>query len=326
MGMLENGKWIDDEQRRNDAKGAFVRPDSAFRGAITRDGASGFAAERGRYHLFVAHSCPWAQRTVIVRRLKKLEDLISLSYAGGQRTQGWAYSQGIDELQPEGGVLPLHRVYTASSPNYTGRVTVPVLWDRKRRTIVNNESSEIIRMLNSEFGQWAGDSPDLYPPALRSSVDEINAYVYERVNNGVYRCGFAKSQPAYEEAFARLFEALDALEQRLAAQRFLAGGQLSEADVRLFTTLVRFDAVYHYLFKCNLRRLEDYPNLSQYLRDLYQRRGFGDTVDIERIKREYYSNARVNPTGIVPLGPILDFSRAHDRGRFAHSLAVPGAS
>jgi putative glutathione S-transferase len=317
MGMLVEGKWTDDDARRRvDEKGAFVRPDSVFRGRIARDGAAEFPPEPGRYHLFVALSCPWAHRTLIVRKLKKLDGLISFTAADGPRTQGWSYSRGLDELQPRDGLLQLHQIYTAASPRYTGRVTVPALWDRKRHTIVNNESSEIIRMLNTEFERWADNSVDLYPEALRKDIDEINTLVYERVNNGVYRCGFAKSQQAYEEAFQRLFEALDVLETRLSKQRFLVGDRVTEADVRLFATLVRFDAVYHYLFKCNLRRVEDYPNLSNYLRDLYQRPGFGETVDMADIKGGYYSNPTVNPTGIVPVGPVLDFSRAHDRGRF----------
>jgi putative glutathione S-transferase len=319
MGMLVDGQWVeDDSRRRNDEKGAFVRPNSVFRDRITREGASGFPAEANRYHLFVAPSCPWAHRTLIVRRLKKLEDLISVSYADGPRTQGWSYTSGIDELQPRGGLLQLHEVYSAASPRCTGRVTVPALWDRRRHTVVNNESSEIIRMLNAEFEPWADNSIDLYPEDLRRDIDEINAFVYERVNNGVYRCGFARSQAAYEEAFRRLFEALDVLEERLSTQRFLVGSALTEADVRLFPTLVRFDAVYHYLFKCNLRRLEDYQSLSNYLRDLYQRRGFGDTVDVDRVKQGYYVMPAVNPSGIVPIGPMLDFSRPHDRARFAH--------
>ena len=317
MGMLVEGKWVgDDARQRNDAKGAFVRPDSSFRHRITRNGSSGFPAEPGRYHLFVAPSCPWAHRTLIVRRFKHLEDVISVSSAEGPRTEGWSYSSGIDSLQPRNGLLWLHEVYSAAFPGYTGRVTVPTLWDRKRRTIVNNESSEILRMLNSEFGEGSGEPADLYPEPLRAEIDRINAFVYERVNNGVYRCGFAKSQAAYEEAFTRLFGALDDLDRRLAGQRFLAGSALTEADVRLFPTLVRFDAVYHGLFKCNLRRLEDYPNLSNYLRDLYSRRGFGDTVDISLVKQGYYAIEQVNPSGIVPVGPVLDFSRPHDRGRF----------
>jgi putative glutathione S-transferase len=318
MGMMIDGHWLDDDaKQRADAKGAFVRPPAFFRERITRNGASGFAAEANRYHLFVAPSCPWAHRTLIVRRLKNLDSVISVSMADGPRNRGWSYSSGIDELQPRDGLLHLYEVYAAASPQYTGRVTVPALWDRRRRTIVNNESAEIIRMLNAEFPSWAGDSPELYPEPLRAEIDDVNAFVYERVNNGVYRCGFARSQGAYEEAFGRLFEALDVLEERLGKQRFLVGSRLTESDVRLFPTLVRFDAVYHYLFKCNLRRLEDYPNLSNYLRDLYQRRAFGDTIDIDRAKAEYYANREVNPNGIVPLGPHLDFARAHDRDRFA---------
>jgi putative glutathione S-transferase len=316
MGQLVEGKWTNQDLRRVDAKGAFVRPDSVFRDWVKDAAGSPFPAEKGRYHLFAAKNCPWAHRTEIVRRMKKLEDVISVTYADMPRTEGWAYSVGIDELQPKEGVLRLHEVYTAAKADYTGRVTVPTLWDRKQHTVVNNESSEIIRMLNTEFSQWGDSSLDLYPEKLRADIDEINAYVYERVNNGAYRCGFAKSQEAYEAAFGRLFEGLDALEKRLSTQRFLVGKALTEADVRLYTTLVRFDAAYHGLFKCNLRRIEDYPNLSNYLRDLYQRPGFGDTTDIDAIKRGYYSNRDINPTGIVPVGPEQDFTRAHDRNRF----------
>ena len=316
MGQLVEGKWADQDLRRIDTKGAFVRPDSVFREWVKDSSSAPFPAEKSRYHLFVAKNCPWAHRTEIVRRMKKLEDVISVTYADMPRTEGWAYSVGIDELQPSHGVLRLHQVYTAAKSDYTGRVTVPTLWDRQRHTVVNNESSEIIRMLNAEFSQWGDNSVDLYPELLRKDIDEVNAYVYERVNNGAYRCGFAKSQEAYETAFNRLFEAFDILEKRLSTQRFLVGGKLTEADVRLYTTLVRFDAAYHGLFKCNLRRIEDYPNLSNYLRDLYQRPGFGDTTDIDAIKRGYYSNRDINPTGIVPVGPAQDFTRAHDRGRF----------
>jgi putative glutathione S-transferase len=316
MGQLVEGKWTSEDLRRIDAKGAFVRPDSVFRDRVRDAADAPFPAEKNRYHLFVAKNCPWAHRTEIVRRMKKLEEVISVTYADMPRTEGWAYSMGIDELQPVDGVLRLHQVYTAAKPDYTGRATVPTLWDRKHHTVVNNESSEIIRMLNSEFSRWADNALDLYPEALRTDIDAINAYVYERVNNGAYRCGFAKSQQAYEEAFRRLFDALDALEERLSARRFLVGNLVTEADVRLYTTLVRFDAAYHGLFKCNLRRIEDYPNLSNYLRDLYQRLGFGDTTDIDAIKRGYYANRDINPTGIVPIGPALDFNRPHDRGRF----------
>ncbi len=316
MGQLVEGKWTDEDLRRVDAKGAFVRPDSVFRDWVKDSPEAPFGAEKSRYHLFVAKNCPWAHRTEIVRRMKKLEDVITVTYADMPRLQGWAYSKGIDELQPTDGVLHLHEVYTAAKSDYTGRITVPTLWDRNKHMVVNNESSEIIRMLNSEFSRWGDSSLDLYPEALRKDIDEINTYVYERVNNGTYRCGFAKSQEAYEEAFWRLFEALDTLEKRLSGQRFLVGSQLTEADVRLYTTLVRFDAAYHGNFKCNLRRIEDYPNLANYLRDLYQRPGFGDTTDIDGVKRGYYSNRELNPNGIVPAGPALDFNRPHDRARF----------
>ncbi|MCC6473794.1 MAG: glutathione S-transferase family protein [Burkholderiales bacterium] len=317
MGMMVEGKWVDDDAKyRIDARGAFVRPDSRFRSVVTRDGSSGFRAEPGRYHLFVAHNCPWAHRALIARALKRLEDVVSLTSADLPRRQSWTYSVGLDDMKPTDGAFQLHQLYAAAAPDYTGRVTVPTLWDRQRRTIVNNESSEIIRMLDTEFAQWADNGIDLYPEPLRPQIDEINAYVYQHVNNGVYRCGFARSQQAYEEAFARVFEALDTLEARLSKQRYLVGNTFTEADLRLYPTLVRFDAVYHYLFKCNLRRLEDYPNLSNYVRDLYSRPAFRDTTDIDRIKRGYYANQAVNPAGIVPLGPVLDFSRAHDRDRF----------
>jgi putative glutathione S-transferase len=317
--MLVEGRWIDDDAKyRADAAGGFVRPESAFRSRVTRDGSSGFPAEAGRYHLFVAPNCPWAHRTMIVRRMKGLEDAISVSQSDGPRIHSWTFSKGIDDIQPKDGLLELYEVYTAAVPDYTGRVTVPTLWDRRKKTVVNNESSEIIRMLNVEFTgvQSGGLDIDLYPEPLRAEIDEINAFVYERVNNGVYRCGFAKSQAAYEAAFKRLFDALDVLEARLSTQRFLVGNRLTEADVRLFPTLVRFDAVYHYLFKCNLRKVADYPNLSNYTCDLFARRGFGDTVDIGLIKAGYYANATVNPTGIVPLGPVVSFTGPHDRDRF----------
>lgn len=318
MGMLVEGRWIDDDAKyRADAAGGFVRPESAFRDRVARDGSSEFPAEASRYHLFVAPNCPWAHRTMIVRRFKGLDEVISVTQSDGPRVRSWSFTQGVDELQPKDGLLELYDVYTAAVPDYTGRVTVPTLWDRKKKTVVNNESAEIIRLLNTEFADFSDNPFDLYPEALRPQIDEINRLVYERVNNGVYRCGFAKSQAAYEEAFKRLFDALDTLEERLSKQRFLVGNRLTEADVRLFPTLVRFDAVYHYLFKCNLRKISDYPNLSAYTRDLFARRGFGDTVDIGLIKKGYYANPSVNPTGIVPVGPVVDFSSSHDRDRFS---------
>jgi putative glutathione S-transferase len=254
---------------------------------------------------------------MIVRRMKGLESAISVTQSDGPRTRSWSFTRGIDALQPTNGLLELYEVYQAADPKYTGRVTVPTLWDRKKKAIVNNESAEIIRMLNTEFADLSDNPFDLYPAPLRAQIDEINAYVYERINNGVYRCGFAKSQGAYEEAFARLFEALDVIEERLSKQRFLVGNRLTEADVRLFPTLVRFDAVYHYLFKCNLKKIADYPNLTNYTRDLFARKGFGDTVDIGLIKKGYYTGSvQVNPTQIVAVGPVVDFSAGHDRGRF----------
>jgi len=316
MGMLVEGRWTEVDPPRAASDGTFVRPASTFRDTVTADGSNGFRAEPGRYHLFLAPSCPWAHRTAIVRALKGLETVISMTQADLPRSEGWAGSQGLDDLQPRDGVFRFHQVYTAARADFTGRVTVPILWDRQRRTIVNNESSEIIRILNSAFDAWGDAAVDLYPAALRGEIDALNAVIYEKVNNGVYRCGFARSQQAYETACRALFATLDELERRLAAARYLVGQRLTEADVRLFVTLVRFDAVYHGHFKCNLRRIEDYPNLSGYLRDLYQRRGFRDTVDLEAIKRGYYAGQpQVNPTGIVPIGPLLDFDRPHGRER-----------
>jgi len=314
MGMLVEGKWLeDDEARRTNADGSFVRPASAFRGRVGVEAGAPFPAQAGRYHLFIARSCPWAHRTAIARRLKGLDAAVGLSYADLPRMQGWTADTGIDDLQPEDGLFFLHRLYTAAQPDYTGRVTVPVLWDRHTRGIVNNESAEIIRIFNSGFGALANDI-DLYPATLRAQIDEVNEFVYEHVNNGVYRSGFARTQEAYDAACRKVFAGLDRLEERLARERYLVGNRLTEADVRLFPTLVRFDAVYYSHFKCNLARLEDYPQLSGYLRDLYARPGFGDTVDLEAIKRGYYTGQRnVNPTGVVPLGPRLDFSRPHGR-------------
>ena len=315
MGMLVEGRWTDEDLWRQSKDGSFVRPSSSFRAAVSRAPGAEFPAAAGRYHLFVAPSCPWAHRTALVRRIKGLDEIVSLSYADLPKQQGWAFSQGLDALQPVDGVLHAHRIYAAAQPGYTGRVTVPVLWDRQRRAIVNNESSEIIRMLNSEFADLGAADIDLYPEPLRAEIDALNARIYDNVNNGVYRCGFAKSQEAYEAACRALFAMLDELEARLARARYLVGNRLTEADVRLYPTLVRFDAAYYSHFKCNLRRLEDYPALSGYLRDLHQRPAFGPTVDIAAIKRGYYGGQpQLNPSGIVPLGPELDFSRPHGRG------------
>ena len=318
MGMLVDGVWHDDDPLPADRGGAFARPDSIFRDQVSRDGSSGFKAEAGRYQLVTAPSCPWAHRTVLMRKLKRLEGAIPLLESDLPKGEGWAYSHGFDDHVPRNGAFHVHQVYTAVRPDYTGRATVPVLWDRKARTIVNNESSEIIRMLNSAFDEFGDASLDLYPSAFRREIDVINAFVYDAVNNGVYRCGLAKSQAAYEEAFEKLFAALDELERRLGRQHWLVGNRFTEADLRLFPTLVRFDTVYYVLFKCNRRRIVDYPNLSNYTREIYQMPGVAETVDITKIKLGYYGGMRhLNPRSILPLGPELDFTAPHDRGRLA---------
>jgi glutathionyl-hydroquinone reductase len=318
MGMLVNGFWLDEDPPTVGADGSFVRLESGFRDRVTRDGSSGFKAEAGRYYLVTAPSCPWAHRTVLMRQLKGLEDTIPILQSDLPKGQGWAYSRGFDDLRPVDGVFHVHQVYNAARPDFTGRATVPVLWDRETRAIVNNESSEIIRMLNSEFDEFGNAALDLYPAALRGAIDETNDFVYDAINNGVYRCGFARTQAAYEQSFRKLFAALDSIEQRLGRQRYLVGDRFTEADLRLFPTLVRFDAVYYSHFKCNLRRLADYYNLSNYTRDIYQMPRVAESVDIPRIKLGYYGGMRnLNPSGIIPLGPELDFSAPHDRGRLA---------
>jgi glutathionyl-hydroquinone reductase len=317
MGMLVSGVWHQEDPPMTGGDGSFVRPESGFRDRVSRDGSSGFKAEAGRYVLVTAPSCPWAHRTVLMRKLKGLEDAIAILQSDLPKGQGWAYSRGLDDLEPIDGVFHVHQVYTAARPEYTGRATVPMLWDRRTRTIVNNESSEIIRMLNSEFDTFGDAAVDLYPEALRDAIDAINAFVYETINNGVYRCGFARSQHAYEASFHKLFAAFDDIEQRLSRQRYLVGGRFTEADLRLFPTLARFDAVYYSHFKCNLRRLADYHNLSDYMREIYQMPGVAETVDMPRIKLGYYGGMpNLNPSGIVPLGPELDFAAPHDRARF----------
>ena len=317
MGMLVEGEWREDDAvsaSQND-KGAFIRAASVCRNTISADGSSGYPAQSGRYHLFISHSCPWAHRTLIALRLKGLEGIISHSLANVTRDeQGWWYPEGLDDFQPENGRLHLHRLYSAGEPAYTGRVTTPTLWDRQARKVVSNESADILRMLNSEFTRLGATGLDLYPLELAEEIDAVNAQVYQSVNNGVYRCGFAAGQQAYDEAFGELFSALDSLEQRLGRHRYLAGSRLTEADLRLFPTLVRFDAVYYSHFKCNLRRIADYPNLSNYLKDLYQIPEFGGTVEIALYKRGYYGNSpRLNPSGIIPIGPELKLDAPHDR-------------
>lgn len=318
MGMLIDGAWVDDDATsRNAAGGAFVRAEAKFNSRITADGSSGFKAEPGRYHLFVSAGCPWAHRTILARRLKKLEDVISISFSDLPRLRSWAFSTGIGrDLAPRDGVFELHRAYTAAVPDYTGRVTVPTLWDKQRWTIVNNESADILRMLNTEFDEWGDGTVDLYPAALRAEIDAINQRVYENVNNGVYRCGFARSQAAYEDAFHRLFETLDWLDERLESRRYLCGDRITEADWRLYVTLVRFDVAYYGNFKCNRQHLHEYPNLSNYLRELYQWPGIAEVTDFDAIKRVYFSIKDVNPSGLIPLGPQdLRLLGPHDRGR-----------
>jgi putative glutathione S-transferase len=315
MGMLVEGQWLeDDEARRVNADGTFARPVSAFRAEVTATANGGpYPAEAARYHLFIARSCPWAHRAAIARRLKGLDNVVGITYADLPRDEGWGAATGLDSLQPVEGRLRLHRLYTTAQRDYTGRVTVPVLWDRKTACIVNNESAEIIRIFNTGFGALANDL-DLYPEALRPEIDALNAFIYEHVNNGVYRAGFARTQEAYEAACRKVFAGFDELEARLARERYLVGNRLTEADVRLYPTLARFEAAYYSHFKCNLRRLDEYPHLSGYLRDLHARPAFGETTDIEAIKQGYYGGQRnVNPTGIVPLGPRVDWSQPHGR-------------
>ncbi len=326
MGLMIDGKWDNDARISSDDRGRFIREASKFRHWVTADGSPGpsgdglFKAEPDRYHLFVSYSCPWAHRTILMRKLKNLDDIVTMSIADRPKIEGWAYSQPIDDLEPcPDGIFRLHQIYQAAQPGYTGKITVPTLWDRKRRTIVNNESSEIIRMFNSAFNEWTNVNFDFYPEGLRNEIDEINHFVYEHLNNGVYRTGFAKTQGAYDEAVRKVFHGLDTLEKRLSERRYLAGMRISEADWRAFPTLLRFDLVYNSHFKCNIRRIQDYPNLANYLRELYQWPGIKDTFDLNKIKAGYYSNQRhINPTGIVPTGPTLDhLERSHDRNRLA---------
>ena len=325
MGHMIDGKWLNDDRIPADSRGHFVRADSRFRNWITADGSAGpsgeggYKAEPGRYHLFVSPSCPWAHRTIIMRKLKKLETVITMSNADRPKSEGWAYSQGIDELNPcDDGIFRLYQVYAAADGHYTGKVTVPTLWDRERRTVVNNESSEIIRMFNSAFSAHTDVSFDFCPEELHAEIDRINDFVYGHLNNGVYRAGFARSQEAYDEAVRQVFHCLDSLEVTLAERRYLAGSRITEADWRAFPTLLRFDLVYYSHFKCNLRRIQDYRNLTNYLRELYQWPGIKETFDLQQIKAGYYGQLNVNPTGIVPLGPDLDhLELPHDRQRLS---------
>ena len=326
MGLLVEGKWKDQWYDTKESDGKFVRKDAGFRNWVTADGSAGpsgeggFEAEAGRYHLYISHACPWANRAAIFRKLKGLENVIGLSIVDHfMGDEGWTFDGEKNGTTKDNinGFNRMHRVYTAAKPNYTGRVTVPVLWDTKRDTIVSNESSEIIRMFNSAFAVFTNDGADYYPEEAREDIDQINERIYHTVNNGVYKCGFATTQEAYEEAFVPLFETLDMLEERLDRQRYLVGDRITEADWRLFTTLVRFDPVYFGHFKCNRKRITDYPNLSNYTRDLYQVPGVSETINLHHIKAHYYgSHETVNPTLIVPMGPEIDYSAPHDRNRF----------
>ncbi|WP_395332489.1 glutathione S-transferase family protein [Novosphingobium sp. BL-8H] len=323
MGKLVDGVWQDVWYDTKSTGGRFVRKESSFRDWVTADGAPireggrSFPAEAGRYHLYVSLACPWAHRTLIVRALKALDAMIDVSVVNWLMLErGWTFD-------PAPGVVPdtinharyLYEVYAKADPHYTGRVTVPILWDKQTGSIVNNESSEIIRMFNSAFDGIGACAGDYYPQALRAEIDEVNARVYDTVNNGVYKAGFATSQDAYEDAFEQLFASLDWLEDRLSTQRWLVGDSMTEADIRLFTTLIRFDPVYVGHFKCNLRRIADYPALRGFLRDIYQTPGVAGTVNFQHIKGHYYQSHRtINPTGIVPVGPLLDLDAPHGRG------------
>lgn len=327
MGLLVDGVWHDRWYDTKSTGGRFQRQDAQFRNWVTADGSAGpsgtegFQAEPGRYHLYASPACPWTHRTLIFRALKGLEDAISVNVLSpNMLDQGWVFDATVEGADADeiNGKTRLYEVYQEADANYSGRVTVPVLWDKQRHTIVSNESCEIMRMLNSAFDGVGAKPGDFYPEPLRDAIDEINARIYECVNNGVYRCGFATTQEAYEEAFHALFVTLDALEELLDDQRYLVGGQITEADWRLFATLVRFDPVYYSHFKCNLRMIADYPNLSNYLRELFQVPGVAETVNFDHIKQHYYFSQRtINPTGVVPIGPLFDYTQPHDRERLA---------
>ncbi|MDA9930796.1 glutathione S-transferase family protein [Alphaproteobacteria bacterium] len=317
MGLLQDGKWVDQWYNTEKSEGRFLRTVAGFRNWVTPDGApglsgdGGFKAESGRYHLYVSLACPWAHRTLIFRKLKGLEEMISLSVVNWfMGKDGWTFDEGAGVIaDSQNKAQFMHQVYTAAVSNFSGRVTVPVLWDKVTGTIVSNESSEIIRMFNSAFDGIGAAAGDYYPAPLRGDIDALNARIYNTVNNGVYRSGFATNEEAYLEAVTPLFETLDWLEGILDTNRYLTGANITEADWRLFTTLVRFDAVYFGHFKCNLKRIVDYPNLWRYLRDLYNQPGIAATVDMDHIKKHYYaSHDMINPTRIVPVGPEIDFS------------------
>ncbi|MBD2346544.1 glutathione S-transferase family protein [Anabaena subtropica] len=317
LGILKDGRWVS-ERDQEDSQGKFIRPSTTFRNQITADGSSGFQAESGRYHLYISWACPWACRTAILRQLKGLENVIGLSVLAPEIDQNsWEFSD-------EPGCIPdtvngaqyLWQIYLKADANYNGRVTVPVLWDKQTQTIVNNESREIIRMLDTEFESLATKDINFYPQHLQKKINETIDAIYQPINNGVYRAGFATSQSAYNEAVTELFATLDYWENILGKQRYLCGEQITEADWCMFTTLFRFDAVYYVHFKCNLRRIVEYPNLWNYLKELYQFPGVRETCNLDHIKRHYYrSHPKVNPTRIVPKGPVIDFDAPHNRDR-----------
>jgi putative glutathione S-transferase len=316
LGILADGKWIP-RREQEDSKGRFVRPSTTFRNQITADGSSDFKPEAGRYHLYISWACPWAHRTAIMRRLKGLENAVGLSVVAAVIDQNsWEFSETEPGAIPDNvnGKNYLWEVYLKADSNYSGRVTVPVLWDKEKETIVNNESREIIRMFDTEFNALAESNFNLLPPDLKAKVDETIDAIYQPINNGVYRAGFATTQSAYEEGVKDLFAALDYWEGVLSQQRYLCGDRLTEADICMFTTLLRFDVVYYVHFKCNLRHLWDYPNLWNYLKDIYQHPGVKETCNFDHIKRHYYqSHPNVNPAGIVPIGPELDLDSPHNR-------------
>ncbi|GAB5482630.1 MAG: glutathione S-transferase family protein [Parasphingorhabdus sp.] len=329
MGLLVEGKWKDEWYDTESSGGKFVRMDAGFRNWVTADGRpgpsgeGGFHAEANRYHLYISHACPWANRAAIFRKLKKLESVISLSVVDFfMGSEGWTFGEEADGSTKDAllKVDRMHQVYTAAEADYTGRVTVPVLWDKFQETIVSNESSEIIRMFNSAFAALTDDKYDYYPLELQDEIDAINQRIYDTVNNGVYKCGFATTQEAYESAFLPLFETLDFLEQRLETNQYLMGDLITEADWRLFTTLVRFDPVYVGHFKCNKRRIADYHNLANYTRELFQWPGVAETINMRHIKGHYYfSHDMINPTRVIPVGPDLDYAAPHDRERLSSS-------
>jgi len=325
MGILVDGRWTeeDDVKAKTDKSGRFNRAQSVFRSWVSADGSAGptgdagFAAAPGRYHLYIAMNCPWAHRTALMRKFKKLDDVITLDHVLPRRDdRGWIFDNGdADYRDTELGKDALHEVYIAADPHVSGRVTVPVLWDRERETIVNNESAEIVRMMNSAFDAFSNSDTDFYPEALRDEIDAWNELTYTTLNNGVYRSGFAQSQAAYDEAVVGVFATLDKLEAHLADNRYLCGDRFTEADIRAFPTLIRFDVAYFGAFKCNLRRLMDYPNVWAYTREIYQMPGIAETCDLDVFKRGYYSpSPQRNPLGIVPLGPIIDPMEPHGRG------------